>query len=366
MTTLGQSSLYHSVSTGCQFTKPGAAKPMSGNNLTPKPKVFGLGFQKTGTSSLGVILKRLEYRPVGYHDFRDMAADDTLTWDQVRDRALGLAADADSAKDTPWPLLYREMDETFPRSKFIHVTRNPESWIRSAVNDFGNTPNALHKAIYGVDYPLGFEEIWLDRYNQHNEDVTHAQITEAIIEEVIKKAIPSNLLEGTKYFVNPTGRFVIGGPMGDAGLTGRKIIVDTYGGHGSHGGGAFSGKDTTKVDRSAAYASRYLAKNVVAAKLAEKCTIQLSYAIGVAQPLSVYVDLHGTGTVSEEVVEAAIRETMDLSPTGIRKHLDLNKPIYAQSAAYGHFGRKPGRNGSFSWERTNLTTALKRAVKEAK
>ncbi|MFC3641766.1 methionine adenosyltransferase domain-containing protein, partial [Aquibium oceanicum] len=144
--------------------------------------------------------------------------------------------------------------------------------------------------------------------------------------------------------------------------TGRKIIVDTYGGAAPHGGGAFSGKDTTKVDRSAAYAARYLAKNVVAAKLAERCTIQLSYAIGVAQPLSIYVDLHGTGTVEEAAVEAALRKVMDLSPSGIRRHLDLNRPIYARTAAYGHFGRKPGRDGAFSWEKTDLVKAIKDAV----
>jgi S-adenosylmethionine synthetase len=154
----------------------------------------------------------------------------------------------------------------------------------------------------------------------------------------------------------------LGGPAGDAGLTGRKIIVDTYGGAAPHGGGAFSGKDPTKVDRSAAYAARYLAKNVVAAKLADRCTIQLSYAIGVAQPLSVYVDLHGTGRVEASAIESALREVMDLSPSGIRRHLDLNKPIYAKTTAYGHFGRKPGRDGSFSWEKTDLVKAIKEAV----
>ncbi|GAA0596101.1 methionine adenosyltransferase [Paenochrobactrum glaciei] len=164
------------------------------------------------------------------------------------------------------------------------------------------------------------------------------------------------------WYINPTGKFVIGGPDGDAGLTGRKIIVDTYGGAAPHGGGAFSGKDTTKVDRSAAYAARYLAKNVVAAGYADRCTIQLSYAIGVAQPLSVYVDLHGTGKVDEAALEDALRKVVDLSPTGIRKHLDLNKPIYAKTAAYGHFGRKPGRDGSFSWEKTDLGKALKNAL----
>ena len=162
-----------------------------------------------------------------------------------------------------------------------------------------------------------------------------------VVEPFIREALGDlKIADDCNWYINPTGKFVIGGPDGDAGLTGRKIIVDTYGGAAPHGGGAFSGKDTTKVDRSAAYAARYLAKNVVAAKLAERCTIQLSYAIGVAQPLSVYVDLHGTGKVDEAELEEALREVMDLSPRGIRQHLDLNKPIYAKTSAYGHFGRK--------------------------
>ncbi|MDN2566169.1 methionine adenosyltransferase [Aquibium sp. A9E412] len=189
----------------------------------------------------------------------------------------------------------------------------------------------------------------------------------AVVEPYIVEALSSgglSIAPDCTWYINPTGTFVIGGPDGDAGLTGRKIIVDTYGGAAPHGGGAFSGKDTTKVDRSAAYAARYLAKNVVAAGLAERCTIQLAYAIGVAQPLSVYVDLHGTGKVTEEQVEMALRKVMDLSPSGIRRHLDLNKPIYAKTAAYGHFGRKAGRDGSFSWERTDLAKALRKAVAE--
>ncbi|WP_234189087.1 methionine adenosyltransferase [Shinella sp. NM-101] len=185
-----------------------------------------------------------------------------------------------------------------------------------------------------------------------------------VVEPYIREALHDiAIADDCSWYINPTGKFVIGGPDGDAGLTGRKIIVDTYGGAAPHGGGAFSGKDTTKVDRSAAYAARYLAKNVVAAGLADRCTIQLSYAIGVAQPLSVYVDLHGTGKVSEDAVEAAIRKVMDLSPSGIRRHLDLNKPIYARTSAYGHFGRKAGRDGSFSWERLDLVKALKDALK---
>ncbi|MDP7599868.1 MAG: methionine adenosyltransferase domain-containing protein, partial [Rhodospirillales bacterium] len=165
-----------------------------------------------------------------------------------------------------------------------------------------------------------------------------------------------------EFYVNPTGLFVIGGPDGDAGLTGRKIIVDTYGGAAPHGGGAFSGKDPTKVDRSAAYAARYLAKNVVAAELAEKCTIQLAYVIGVSKPLSVYVDTAGTGSVDEDKLSAALQEVMDLSPRGIREHLQLSRPIYARSAAYGHFGRMPDDDGGFSWEKTDLVEPLKTAL----
>jgi len=164
-----------------------------------------------------------------------------------------------------------------------------------------------------------------------------------------------------EFYVNPTGKFVIGGPDGDAGLTGRKIIVDTYGGAAPHGGGAFSGKDPTKVDRSAAYASRYLAKNVVAADLADKCTIQLSYAIGVSKPLSVYVDTHGTGKVKDAKIEHVIADVMDLSPRGIREHLQLSRPIYERTAAYGHFGRTPDADGGFSWEKTDLIDQLKSA-----
>jgi S-adenosylmethionine synthetase len=165
-----------------------------------------------------------------------------------------------------------------------------------------------------------------------------------------------------EFYVNPTGLFVIGGPDGDAGLTGRKIIVDTYGGAAPHGGGAFSGKDPTKVDRSAAYAARYLAKNVVAAELAEKCTIQLAYAIGVSKPLSVYVDTAGTGSVDEEKLAVAIQEVMDLSPRGIREHLQLSRPIYARTSAYGHFGRQPDADGGFSWEKEDLVEPLKSAL----
>jgi S-adenosylmethionine synthetase len=185
----------------------------------------------------------------------------------------------------------------------------------------------------------------------------------SIVEPYVRQALPAEWINGhTEWHVNPTGKFVIGGPDGDAGLTGRKIIVDTYGGAAPHGGGAFSGKDPTKVDRSAAYAARYLAKNVVAADLADRCTIQLSYAIGVSKPLSIYVDLHGTGRVDEGRLETVLGEVVDLSPRGIRHHLQLNRPIYARTAAYGHFGRPPEVDGGFSWERTDLVDELKDAV----
>ena len=197
---------------------------------------------------------------------------------------------------------------------------------------------------------------------QHTEGSTPDDIRE-MVRPIVKDVLGDlGMPPEEEFFVNPTGNFVIGGPDGDAGLTGRKIIVDTYGGAAPHGGGAFSGKDPTKVDRSAAYASRYLAKNVVAAGLADRCMIQLSYAIGVAKPLSVYVDLYGTGNVEESKLEAALQEVMDLSPRGIREHLKLNQPIYARTAAYGHFGREAQADGGFSWERTDLIDALKGAL----
>ncbi|MFN3144179.1 MAG: methionine adenosyltransferase [Paracoccaceae bacterium] len=198
---------------------------------------------------------------------------------------------------------------------------------------------------------------------QHAEESQTSADIRAIVEPYIREVLPEGwITDATEWWVNPTGTFVIGGPDGDAGLTGRKIIVDTYGGAAPHGGGAFSGKDPTKVDRSAAYAARYLAKNVVAAGMAERCTIQLSYAIGVAKPLSIYANTEGTGQVSEAAIEKAIAQVMDLTPRGIREHLQLNKPIYQRTAAYGHFGRAPEADGGFSWEATDLAEALKKAV----
>ncbi len=209
--------------------------------------------------------------------------------------------------------------------------------------------------------PVGISSLVLS--TQHlDESMTSADVRELITPYILEVLPEGWITPETIWHVNPTGKFVIGGPDGDAGLTGRKIIVDTYGGAAPHGGGAFSGKDPTKVDRSAAYAARYLAKNVVAAGLAKRCTIQLSYAIGVSAPLSIYADLHGTGETDPALIEAAIPKVMDLTPRGIRTHLDLNKPIYARTAAYGHFGRAPEADGGFSWERTDLAEALVKAI----
>jgi S-adenosylmethionine synthetase len=221
------------------------------------------------------------------------------------------------------------------------------------------------KAQLSVRYRDGLpvEIVSLVLSTQHLDETMTSEDVRALVAPYIEEVLPDGwLTANTIWHVNPTGKFVIGGPDGDAGLTGRKIIVDTYGGAAPHGGGAFSGKDPTKVDRSAAYAARYLAKNVVAAGFADKCTIQLSYAIGVAAPLSIYADLHGTGKVEPSQIEAAIPKVMDLTPRGIRTHLDLNKPIYQRTAAYGHFGRAPDADGGFSWERTDLAEALAGAV----
>jgi len=211
------------------------------------------------------------------------------------------------------------------------------------------------------DKPMRVDTVVLS--TQHDPDVTLDQIRQDVIDQVVKEVIPANLLDDqTKYFINPTGRFVIGGPQGDAGLTGRKIIVDTYGGAAHHGGGAFSGKDATKVDRSASYAARYIAKNIVAAKLASECEVQIAYAIGVAEPVSVYVNTFGTGTVAESKLSAAVRDLFDLRPAGIIKMLDLQRPIYKQTAAYGHFGRT---DIDLPWEHLDKVDALKAACEAA-
>ena len=213
---------------------------------------------------------------------------------------------------------------------------------------------------YVDEKPVGVNAIVVS--TQHKESATLEELRE-LVRPIVQDVLPEGWFPPEdKFYVNPTGKFVIGGPDGDAGLTGRKIIVDTYGGAAPHGGGAFSGKDPSKVDRSAAYATRYLAKNVVASGLAKRCTIQVSYAIGVSQPLSVYVDTHGTGLADEARIAKTLRELFDLSPKGIRTHLKLNNPIYAGTAAYGHFGRTPGADGTFTWEKTDLIDELKRLI----
>ena len=213
---------------------------------------------------------------------------------------------------------------------------------------------------YKNSIPVGVSSVVLS--TQHLDETMTSADVRAVVEPYIREVLPEGWIDlNTTWHVNPTGKFVIGGPDGDAGLTGRKIIVDTYGGAAPHGGGAFSGKDPTKVDRSAAYVARYLAKNVVAAGMATRCTVQLSYAIGVAKPLSIYVDTHGTGEVEASAIEIAIPKVIDLTPRGIRTHLQLNRPIYQRTAAYGHFGRAPQADGGFSWEATDLVDALKGA-----
>ena len=209
---------------------------------------------------------------------------------------------------------------------------------------------------YINDKPIRVDTVVIS--SQHNPDVTYENLKESIIEEVVNKVIPADLLdENTKYFINPTGRFVVGGPMGDCGLTGRKIIVDTYGGQGSHGGGAFSGKDPSKVDRSASYMARYVAKNIVAAGLADKCEVQLAYAIGVAEPVSVMINTFGTGKIPSNDIARVVREEFDMRPRGIVETLDLLRPIYRKTAAYGHFGRELPE---FTWERTDRVASLQK------
>ena len=255
---------------------------------------------------------------------------------------FGYATD-ETAELMPAPILYSH----------AILRRLAEVRKSGAEPTLGPDAKSQLSVIYRDGMPVGVSSIVLS--TQHLDASMTSADVRAVVEPYIRETLPDGWITGaTSWHVNPTGKFVIGGPDGDAGLTGRKIIVDTYGGAAPHGGGAFSGKDPTKVDRSAAYAARYLAKNVVAAGLAKRCCIQLSYAIGVARPLSIYCDTYGTGTVTSEAIEAAINNCMDLTPRGIRTHLGLNKPIYERTAAYGHFGRAPEDDGGFSWEKTDL------------
>ncbi|MGI3211602.1 methionine adenosyltransferase [Roseovarius tibetensis] len=252
-----------------------------------------------------------------------------------------------------------ETDELMPAPiQFSHRILRHMAQDRKSGAQPGFGPDAKSQVTlkYRNGVPVGVDTVVVS--TQHTEDVTQEQVRE-MVKPYIKRAFPDDWsLPDDRLIVNPTGQFIIGGPDGDAGLTGRKIIVDTYGGAAPHGGGAFSGKDPTKVDRSAAYAARYLAKNVVAAGLATKCQIQLAYAIGVPEPVAVYVDTLGTGRVDEDKLATTLREMVRLTPRGIREHLDLLRPIYARTAAYGHFGRAPSEDGGFSWERTDLAQEL--------
>ena len=257
----------------------------------------------------------------------------------------------------------RETDELMPAPiAFSHKILADMAAARKsgAVEGFGPDSKSQISLAYENGKPVRATSVVVS--TQHDEGLSQDDVRERV-RPFVENVLPAGwMCPEEAFYVNPTGKFVIGGPDGDAGLTGRKIIVDTYGGAAPHGGGAFSGKDPIKVDRSAAYASRYLAKNVVAAGLADKCTIQLSYAIGVSQPLSIYVDMHDGGSVDARALEKALGVVMDLSPRGIREHLGLNKPIYARTAAYGHFGRTPDADGGFSWERTDLVDAIKAAL----
>ncbi len=312
-------------------------------------------------------VKDIGYEQEGFH-WANMKVDSYLHA-QSADIARGV--DADGNKDEGagdqgimFGYAVRETPELMPAPiQYAHAILRRLSEVRKSGIEPKLGPDA--KSQLSVRYedgrPVEVTSIVLS--TQHLDESMSSDDVRAVVEPYIREVLPEGWITGaTEWHVNPTGKFVIGGPDGDAGLTGRKIIVDTYGGAAPHGGGAFSGKDPTKVDRSAAYAARYLAKNVVAAGMAERCLIQLSYAIGVARPLSIYVDTYGTGQVDAAEIERAIRQVMDLTPRGIREHLRLNQPIYQRTAAYGHFGRQPDDEGGFSWERTDLTDALKAAL----
>ena len=313
-------------------------------------------------------VREIGYEQAGFH--WEHAEFHNHLHEQSVDIARGVDIDEESGKDEgagdqgimfgfacreteslmPAPIFYahRLLEEM---AKARHAGRTPE---------LGPDSKSQMTLVYENGKPVRADSVVVS--TQHDESASSERVEE-IVRGFVEDVMPKGWVNGaTKLYVNPTGRFVIGGPDGDAGLTGRKIIVDTYGGAAPHGGGAFSGKDPTKVDRSAAYAARYLAKNVVAAGLADKCTLQLSYAIGVSQPLSLYADLHGTGKVSEDDLEKALREVMDLSPRGIREHLGLSRPIYERTAAYGHFGQQPDNDGGFSWERLDLVEPVKGAL----
>lgn len=311
-------------------------------------------------------VRQIGYEQAGFH-WRD-ADVEIYVHSQSADIAMGV--DADEAKDEGagdqgimFGYACRETDALMPAPIYYahKILRSlAEARHSGAASDLGPDSKSQVSVQYENGVPVRATSVVVS--TQHDERLEQGDV-DALVRPHLQTELPDGWITNeTDIYINPTGRFVIGGPDGDTGLTGRKIIVDTYGGAAPHGGGAFSGKDPTKVDRSAAYASRYLAKNVVAAGLAERCTIQLSYAIGVSKPLSVFVDLHGGGQVDEGKLAQVLQEVMDLSPRGIREHLKLNRPIYHRTAAYGHFGREPDADGGFSWEKTDLTSELRSAL----
>jgi S-adenosylmethionine synthetase len=311
-------------------------------------------------------IKSIGYEQDGFH--WDRAGVEILLHAQSADIAQGVDAAGnkdEGAGDQGIMFGYacRETPELMPAPlyyahKILEVLATERKNGSGEARKLGPDAKSQISVKYEDGKPVAVTQIVLS--TQHLDENLSSQDVRAIVEPYIRATLPESwITPQTVWHVNPTGKFVIGGPDGDTGLTGRKIIVDTYGGAAPHGGGAFSGKDPTKVDRSAAYAARYLAKNVVAAGLADRCTIQLSYAIGVAEPLSIYVDTHGTGQVAEDKLEKALGQSMRLSPRGIREHLQLNRPIYARTSAYGHFGRSPDEEGGFSWERTDLGDKIK-------
>ena len=327
---------------------------------------------ENGNVSTGLIeqivrdaVKSIGYEQDGFH--WDNLNVEILLHAQSADIAMGVDAAGnkdEGAGDQGIMFGYacRETDVLMPAA--IHFSHQILSSLADARHSNANSglgPDSKSQVTlrYENGKPVGATSVVVS--TQHAENLSQEDIREIVRPHVLGVLPDGWMCPEDEFYVNPTGRFVIGGPDGDAGLTGRKIIVDTYGGAAPHGGGAFSGKDPTKVDRSAAYAARYLAKNVVAAGLADKCTIQLAYAIGVSKPLSVYIDTAGTGKVDEEKLASVLVDLVDLTPRGIREHLSLNKPIYARTAAYGHFGRTPEADGGFSWEATNLADDLKAA-----
>lgn len=311
-------------------------------------------------------IREIGYEQEGFH-WRD-ADVQVYVHDQSVDIAQGVDAGDDGAEGAGdqgimFGYACTETEELMPAPiQYSHRILHEMAKARhsGATPELGPDSKSQVTLLYKDGKPIRATSVVVS--TQHTEDAEPARVRE-IVREYVENVLPAGwMCPEEEFYVNPTGRFVIGGPDGDAGVTGRKIIVDTYGGMAPHGGGAFSGKDPSKVDRSAAYAARYLAKNVVAADLADHCTIQLAYAIGVAKPLSIYVDLHGSNRVDAARLEKALGEVMDLSPGGIKEHLSLVRPIYERTAAYGHFGRQPDNDGGFSWERLDLVEPIKAAL----